>query len=200
MTLYFSMAKKKDVVLLLNQNHYIGSQCADPTYVFAWRREGGLFGDAGEPAAAALFAPSAARAWGARTIELTRLVRDSDVTEPLTSFLSACVKFISSRQRFDLIVSYADPSAGHHGGIYQAASWIYVGMSKGKMQWINKNNGKRSSQRSFDQSSYCETEGWERIKTCGKHIYVCPLTKAQRKAWAPKSLAYPKPFAHCAAS
>jgi len=26
-----------------------------------------------------------------------------------------------------LVVSYADFNQGHHGGIYQATNWIYVG-------------------------------------------------------------------------
>jgi len=26
-----------------------------------------------------------------------------------------------------LVVSYADPAHGHHGGIYQAGNWVYLG-------------------------------------------------------------------------
>ena len=28
-----------------------------------------------------------------------------------------------------LLVSYADPEQGHHGGIYQGGNWIYLGHS-----------------------------------------------------------------------
>ena len=193
MALHFSVVKKREVAWLLDDQHYIGSQCADPTYAFAWRGDGGLFGDAGAPEAAALFAPSAARAWGAKAIELTRLVRSQEMKEPLTRFLSRCIRFIQNQRRFDLIIAYADPSAGHHGGIYQAASWIYVGMSKPKTAWINKHTGRRSSQRSFDQSRYSAQDGWEKVKTSSKYTYVLPLTKPQKRAWRDRSLPYPKP-------
>lgn len=194
MTLHFAMVKKRDVVQLLTANHYIGAQCAEPTYVFAWLGAGGLFGDTGEPEAAALFAPSAARAWGSNAIELTRLVRSPGMGQPLTRFLSQCFSFIRSKGRFDLVIAYADPSAGHHGGIYQAGNWIYVGMSSSNSAWVNRITGKRSSQRSFAQSRYREADGWERIKTAPKYTYVYPLTKSSRSKWAGKSLPFPKPL------
>ena len=191
--LHFAVVKKRDVAQLLNASHYIGAQCADPTYAFAWLGAGGLFGDAGEPEAAALFAPSAARAWGPSAIELTRLVRSGNVQQPLTKFLAQCFSFIRGKGRFNLVIAYADPSAGHHGGIYQAGNWIYVGMSSSKTIWINRTTGKRSSQRSFDQSTYKQEDGWEKVKTSPKYTYVYPLTKSLRAEWASKSLPFPKP-------
>jgi hypothetical protein len=194
MALHFSVVKKREVAHLLASYHYIGSQCADPTYAFAWRSDGGLFGDSGEPMAAALFAPSAARAWGPKTLELTRLVRHPSIDEPLTKFLSQCLRFLSKTGRFDLVVSYADPSAGHHGGIYQAASWVYLGTSTSKVTWIHAATGRRSSQRSFAQSNYKESDGWQKSKTGKKYIYAFPLHKSKRNDLNCRRLPYPKPL------
>ena len=62
-------------------------------------------------------------------LELKRIaLRGHDV--PLTQIISATVaKIRMNHQCIQLILSYADPNAGHHGGIYQAASWTYLGTS-----------------------------------------------------------------------
>jgi hypothetical protein len=183
MNMEFIQTNKKEVRDLLDKYHYIGSQCADPCFVFSWIHDG-------VPFAAALFAPPAAFAWGKNALELVRLVRSEEAGPPLTKFLSQCVHAIRTT-RYNLLVSYADPSVGHHGGIYQAASWIYVGLSTQKFCYIHKMTGKRSSQRSFDQSNYVRDE-WNRVKTCRKHKYVLPLTKKLRLHWMGKAMPYPK--------
>jgi len=188
---FFDITKKPEAIRLLKSYHYIGPQCADPAFTFVWRRAGGLFGDCGEPCAAALFAPPASFAWGRDSIELIRLVRDDTEMPPLTSFLSECFRCIRERKRYEFVVAYSDPDAGHHGGIYQAGNWFYVGTSSRKIVYIHNESGRRSSQRSFDQSKY-DREDWVKTTTCEKFTYLYPLTKRARKEWLPKSLPYPK--------
>lgn len=189
---YFDSSRKSECVPLLRAHHYIGSQCADPSLVFVWRRSGGLFGEHGAPCAAALFAPPASFAWGRYAIELTRLVRDETVMPPLTMFLGECIRDIRRAGRYRLLIAYADPSVGHHGGIYQASNWLYVGESSRKVVYVSESTGKRSSQRSFAQSNYNESE-WTKTTGARKFTYVYPLTTAMRKEWSKKSLPYPKP-------
>jgi hypothetical protein len=191
--MHFSMAKKPEVVRLLNENHYIGAQCADPTHVFVWREDGGLFGDSGRPVVAGVFAPSAARAWGAAAIELVRLVRTETVDAPLTMFLAECFRFLRQEGRFRLVVAYADPDAGHHGGIYQAGNWLYVGLSSAKTLYVHEATGRRSSQRSFDQSHYSIDDGWQKRKTGRKYTYLYPLTRRERRRWIGRAISPPKP-------
>jgi hypothetical protein len=191
--LFFGVARMDEVAGLLDQFHYIGARCADPCYVFAMRKAGGLFGDQGEPVCAAVFAPSAARAWGSESIELVRLVRAENINYPLSSFIAKCAREIERRKRFSLLVSYADPAAGHHGGIYQASNWIYVGQSSSKARYINKSADLVMSQRCFDQSKNIVGEHWERERTGKKNTYVLPLNRRERKRWEPRRLAYPKP-------
>ena len=45
---------------------------------------------------------------------------------PLSGLISATVR-LCRRRGHDLLVSFADSTHGHHGGIYQAASWNYAG-------------------------------------------------------------------------
>jgi len=42
-----------------------------------------------------------------------------------------------------VIVSYADPEQDHHGGIYQAGNWLYVGETKPIEWFVDTTTGKR---------------------------------------------------------
>jgi hypothetical protein len=48
---------------------------------------------------------------------------------PVSKIVSLALKMLKSSQNLKLVVSYADPEQGHHGGIYQAGNWIYAGRS-----------------------------------------------------------------------
>lgn len=77
--------------------------------------------------AACVFSTTSAR-WRERVIELGRLVRAPRQTVPLSRLISLTCKEIRRRKIADLLVSYADVGAGHHGGVYQASGWNYHGM------------------------------------------------------------------------
>lgn len=63
--------------------------------------------------------------YGARTLELARLWVDDSVPRNGESYLiSKAVKLLrADHPDVRVLVSYADPSVGHHGGIYRAAGW-----------------------------------------------------------------------------
>lgn len=47
---------------------------------------------------------------------------------PVSRIASLAMKFLHrSNTKLRLVVSFADQSQGHHGGIYQAGNWIYTG-------------------------------------------------------------------------
>jgi hypothetical protein len=54
----------------------------------------------------------------------------------LTGLIAATVRFIAQRKLTDLLVSFADATQGHHGGIYQAASWNYDGQRDRRMDGL----------------------------------------------------------------
>jgi hypothetical protein len=97
-------------------------------------------------------------------------------------------------------VSFADPQYGHHGGIYQAGNWIYVGdTSSGREFW---HNGKRLHSRQVSEKGWNIQQGVQRktikpsecdiIKTPGKHRYLMPLDEEMRARIMPLSKPYPK--------
>ena len=59
--------------------------------------------------------------------ELVRVALTKHIT-PVSKILAIALKLVAkANPRLKLVVSYADPLQGHHGGIYQATNWIYSG-------------------------------------------------------------------------
>lgn len=110
-----------------------------------------------------------------------------------------------------LVVSYADPSHGHHGGIYQAGNWLYLGeadetrefMVRGKQvhertvsSWVRTHENSQTRHKRSDESR----ENWLRrvydpkahmVYVRGKHRYVMPLDKQMRRLLVGKATAFP---------
>lgn len=87
----------------------------------------GLFGDEGPARAGVLFSFPSTR-WAEPVIELMRMVCcDNYSGPPLSQLVSLGLKELRRQGEWNLVVSYADPSFDHHGGIYQACSWKYHG-------------------------------------------------------------------------
>jgi hypothetical protein len=116
----------EEVLPLIQKHHYSGTVPASTRHCFTWRSNGGLFGDYGEPVAACLFSHPSNRNWPQDALELTRLVRHPDLKQPLSSFVSWCIRWVREHHEYPFILSYADSAQGHHGGIYQATGFSYV--------------------------------------------------------------------------
>lgn len=87
-----------------------------------------------EPVAACFFSVPATR-WAEPVLELCRLVRKEE-KEPkpvLTTLISQAIKQIKREKKFNLLVSFADSTQGHHGGIYQACSWNFHTLRKARL-------------------------------------------------------------------
>jgi hypothetical protein len=112
----------------------------------------------GQPAGVIIFAlppRETAKRYGSVTWELARLwVADEMPQNTETYLISQAVKVIR-RERPDvgMLVSYADPSAGHAGTIYKAANWVADGKTDDgrktpRCDYADKRTGKRYSRRS----------------------------------------------------
>lgn len=72
-----------------------------------------------------------------RVISLTRLVIEPEVPCNGASFLLAqSVKRLRREGRWASLVTYADESQGHLGGIYRASNWTYVGRTGPYPRWL----------------------------------------------------------------
>lgn len=101
----------------------------------------------------------------------------------------------------DWVFSYADPKAGHHGGIYQALGAIYCGRSADSHGWAAPNGEllhPRTAVSVFGSQARAdmETRGYRHVPGAfgGLHTYVLPLRNkaAIVSALAPHVRPYPK--------
>lgn len=115
--------------------------------------------------------------------ELTRVALTKHST-PVSKILSIALRFLKKQSpKLKLVFSYADKTnQEHHGGIYQANGWDYIGerktSDKGAYYVIN---GKRIHGRSARAKYGHESrfpKGWEHVPSQTKHLYVKKLDQS----------------------
>jgi hypothetical protein len=135
-------------------------------------------------------------------LELRRLA--SDGTDVLSSFLSATLRALKS-EGVPAVLTWADPAAGHHGGIYQATNWIYT--EPRSYNWnshYRKPDGTvvdhRAAYKMFGSSAkkvvLAAEPTWQAFLPPMKYRYLMPLNVSAADAiQATRSLVrpYPKP-------
>ncbi len=146
--------------------------------------------------------PNVAKTHGLKQTEICELARVALTVHvsPVSQIVSIAVKLL---RRFcpgiRMIVSFADLDQGHHGGIYQAAGWLYQGVSNanGVQGFIVK--GRTIHRRSIGSRGWHQSLNWlrehidpttEEFITAGKHKYVFLCDGALRSCV--QSLPYPK--------
>ena len=133
--------------------------------------------------------------------ELTRIALTSHKA-PVSRVVRLAVQFLKRNSpELRLVVSFADPSEGHHGGVYQAGNWIYSGQSSPSTEYIGP-DGKRWHARMVKKKGWTTCQGVRRktltpdqcttIKKPGKHRYLMPLDAEMRERVLPLSKPYPK--------
>ena len=58
---------------------------------------------------------------------------NTDTKPVLTKLISQATKQLNREKKFNLLVSFADSTQGHHGGIYQACSWNFHTLRKSRL-------------------------------------------------------------------
>ena len=130
--------------------------------------------------------------------ELVRVALTKHASE-VSKIIAIAIKFLRKQSPgLRLLVSFADPSEGHHGGIYQAGGWQYTGTSSQEAEWTL--SGRRLNRRAYTGQQFGGgkssvagiPKGAIKRKTPGKHRYLMPLDAETRKRIIPLSKPYPK--------
>lgn len=138
----------------------------------------------GKPATPYLCTGVCGEKWAANVYELNRLCREDDFHEPLSQFVSACLRRLSIENW--IIVSYSDTQMNHHGYIYQASNFIYTGATKERTDMYT-GPGKHARHFTAEDREY----DIRQVRS-SKHRYVYFCTKDRRlKAEWQKDLRYP---------
>lgn len=138
--------------------------------------------------------------------ELCRLALTSE-SVPATQLISEGIKIYqqyreqAKKPKLRIIVSFADYEQGHHGGVYQAASWLYCGVSRGTSTvYIDAQDNR--VQRRWDGKNInieqARAMGLKRAKPSNKARYIKLVGSSKQRRHALESLKltpqpYPKP-------
>jgi len=132
--------------------------------------------------------------------ELSRIALDCHEA-PVTQIVSHAIRMLRSHcPGLRLIVSFADPARGHHGGIYQVGNWIYLGRTAASRRYIDP-EGRIRHDRNISTSGFKSIFGRTTlvpprdicipIELPGKFRYAMPLDKAMRRQLLPLAQPYP---------
>lgn len=127
--------------------------------------------------------------------ELTRVALTKHLS-PVSRILSLSLMFLKKKCcGLRLVVSFADQTQGHHGGIYQATNWIYSGETS-EAEFYRDPKGKlwhpRRASKTFNVQKKLVTKDWTVEIQRGKHRYLMPLDDDMRKQIMPLAKPYPK--------
>ena len=111
--------------------------------------------------------------------------------------LSVVARLVARDHRVKMLLSYADPAAGHRGTIYMAAGWTYLGMSQSG-RYLDLGDGSPRHPRSVfsefgtNRPSELRRRGMpaRSVLVAGKHRYALILDRS----WGWRLAAQPKPY------
>lgn len=125
--------------------------------------------------------------------ELVRVALRGHVA-PVSQIVAIALRMLRKQcPGLKLVVSYADPAHGHHGGIYQAGNWIYTGQTDpDRSYWYR---GRLVHCRTLTSAKARGVPiDWSKIRTVEtppKHRYVMPLDRTVAMQIANLARPYP---------
>jgi hypothetical protein len=144
------------------------------------------------------------RPFGLRADEIGELARVSlgPHAAPTSRIVAVAVRLLRRQcPGLRLLVSFADVEQQHHGGIYQAMNWTYIGMTAPSRVFVDA-AGRRWHPRMVSRSGakrvYGELRRVVRVADCqvetvaGKHRYALPFDDEVRARVVAMALPYPK--------
>lgn len=140
--------------------------------------------------------PYLGREYGLDQTQVCELVRVAlrDHLTPVSQIVAVALRALSTANPgLRLVVSFADPVQGHHGGVYQAGNWIYTGQSKPTQEhyWRGKWYHRRTV---ADGHRGLNWQQFPTREVPGKHRYLMPLDRAMRRQIERLRQNYPSPL------
>lgn len=136
----------------------------------------------GKPASNAVCIGVCGKEFSSQVYELNRLCRTDDLNEPLSKFVSWCLRQLKSLNW--IIVSYSDTAMNHHGYIYQACNFIYTGATKQRTDLYVPDGKHPRHYKKEDQGKYRKVRSSKH-----RYIFFCTSNRRLKKLWI-KNLKY----------
>jgi hypothetical protein len=136
--------------------------------------------------------------YGLQTHECSELVRValSKHKTQVSRIMAVAVRMLrATSPGVRLLVSFADPVQGHHGGIYQAMGWLFAGQTSPGTEW--RLGGKRLNKRAFTGANFGQARmkpppGAIKVAVPPKLRYLYPMDDEMRQRVAHLAKPYPK--------
>lgn len=142
----------------------------------------------GKPASPWLCKGVCGEEYAHQVYELNRLCRVDDWDEPLSAFVSACLRRL--RWRNWIVVSFSDTAMEHHGYIYQACNFIYTGCTKPRTDKYVPDG--KHARHYTDADQACGLRTFRSAKH--RYIYFCTHDRRLRAQWVAALKYPPKPY------
>lgn len=142
--------------------------------------------------------PALGKPYGLKITECCELVRVALTkhVSPVSRILSIAIRFLKkSNPGLRLIVSFADQTQGHHGGIYQATNWIYSGQTSPSVFYRDPRGKLWHPRRASPKpcpGKQLVTSSWKKELQQPKHRYLYPLDSSLLSKVNNLSQPYPK--------
>lgn len=121
----------KTAIDFLMPRHYSGRK-PNITTAYGWFSGSRLVAviSFGKPASPFVCEGICGKEYSKSVYELNRLCREDDWNEPLSCFVCAVLRRLRCMNW--IVVAYSDMAMNHHGYIYQASNFMYLGCSKSR--------------------------------------------------------------------
>lgn len=130
----------------------------------------------GKPASPYICIGICGKEYSKSVYELNRLCRTDDWEEPLSQFVSTCLRRLRTENW--IVVSYSDMGMNHHGYIYQACNFLYTGCTK---QRTDKYTSPGKHARHYTEAQQGK---YRKIRTPKhRYVYFCTFSKQLKRKW-----------------
>lgn len=137
----------------------------------------------GKPASPPLCVGVCGSKYAESVYELNRLCRVDDWKEPLSQFVSSCLRRLRAENW--IVVSFSDTEMNHHGYIYQACNFIYTGCTKERTDKFTKEGQHARHYKNSEQGEYRKFRSAKH-----RYIYFCTKNRRLKEEWK-TALKYP---------
>lgn len=186
-TVPLSGVEREEAIQIIQAHHYLGSVPSGKSYYFEFEECIVVFSLPANYHIARFLLGEGAQ--NGDVWELSRLwAPDGHGRNLLTRALSRAIRgFRQCEGRVRALVAYADPNLGHHGGVYQAASWMYCGRCE-EARLYRALDGTVIARRAFHSGgrhlnkAEIEAMGYTEERAAGKVRWVKGLTRSSRRS------------------
>ena len=140
----------------------------------------------GKPASPFLCTGICGKEHASHVYELNRLCRIDEWKEPLSAFVSSCLRKL--RDMNWIVVSFSDTGMNHNGYIYQSCNFIYTGCTKERTDKYTAGHHARHYSEDM-QGKY------RQVRTAKhRYVYFCTKDKMLKNEWIQKLKYERKPY------